>query len=63
MRNIVTFETTHVWETRALKQRKLRQGYGIRIWFSGLIRMSAGSLPKCNGFIFLSASVISPNMR
>jgi len=51
--------------TATLTERKLRQDRnvnrklsGIRLSISGLIliRMSAGSLPKCCGFVALSAS-------
>ena len=59
-------------KTRATGERKLRQGRNVNwkwseiaIQISGLIlirtRMSTGSLPKCCGFIALSASVISPS--
>jgi len=57
---------TKLLQTRALRERKLRQGQNAnRKWFGFLIliliRMSTGSLPKCCGFIALSASVISPS--
>jgi len=49
------------------KASNLNQNWSeIRIPISGLIRirirMSAGSLPKCRGFIILSASAISPSV-
>jgi len=61
---------TPTCDTRALEERKLCQGRNvnrkwceIRIRISGLIRttMSVESLPKCYGFIALSASRISPS--
>ena len=56
--------------TRAVRERKLRQGQNVDRKWSGtlvrisrliLIRMSTGSLPKCCGFITVSTSVVSPS--
>jgi len=64
------FSTQQIAQTRALRELKLRQdqmstesepGFEsglILIW----LRMPAGSLPKCFGFIALLASVMSPSL-
>jgi len=50
--------------TIALRDRKLRQGQNVILDSNPdfRIRMSAGSVPKCCGCIFLSARVISPSI-